>query len=177
MTFPHVSMWVCCCCVIYVGFRKRVAFGLVCGSNGHPETFGADNMRFSLWLASVAACAALAACMHDLTLHRLVQYDTIATIPPADEGDGDAPPTIVRTRFGGVQASFGLLAAVARPEDDFTKDRNMMLNKNVVLLRPSEVSTERIKAIVDGRRAGALLFLLPGESTATQVRFVRMMSA
>lgn len=111
------------------------------------------------------------ACVEEIPAYRLLQYDAVSEVIQSDGEDLDEPERVSLTRipFGATQSGFSLLAAPVFPHEDGFRDRSHMLVKNVALVRLQDVNMSRLESWVDGRRAGAVLILLPSIPANIQV--------
>lgn len=119
-----------------------------------------------LWLCVCLVFVPAVAALVEFPVYRMVQYSvqTTENVPEPLDMDLDAPETRaqpVTTMFGPSHAIFGLMAVVPRPEDDDKMDRQSALNRDVALLPLEAATLTRLSKLIDGRRLGAVLIMVP----------------
>jgi hypothetical protein len=123
-------------------------------------------MGSSVWLCVCLAVLHGGAALVEFPVYRLVQYTVESSIGAQEAVDVDLDAAEPRsqtasTMFGTSHAIFGLMAVVPRPEDDDKTDRQSALNRDVALLPLEEATFTRMSKLIDGRRLGAVLILVP----------------
>ncbi len=139
--------------------RPDIAFGPACDAVRVPS------MRvIVLLLVALAANAALAAVQ--IPVFRLAQVDTVgaAAAPSGADGDDDEAPSSLATTttpLGCRVATLEMMAVAAHAEDDARTSRDELLVRKTAVVRLSDLTEERLAAVVRGRKAGGLLVVLP----------------